>query len=65
MDGGVDLAIINFFGFDLMDRVQQHILKRISGEQPVGHHSSLRQIIQRTRFVAHTRRCESNANFTN
>ena len=27
MDGGVDLAIIRFFGHDLMAKVQQHILK--------------------------------------
>src|SRR5437868_6946526 len=36
MDGGVDLAIIGFFGIELMDRVQQHILTEYLGEQPVG-----------------------------
>ena len=36
MDGGVDLAIIQFFGMDLMDRVQEHILEHFRGEQPVG-----------------------------
>ena len=36
MDGGVDLAIIRFFGLELMDRVQAHILKHFRGEQPVG-----------------------------
>lgn len=36
MDGGVDLAIISYFGIELMDRVQQHILVEYLGEQPVG-----------------------------
>jgi O-acetyl-ADP-ribose deacetylase (regulator of RNase III) len=36
MDGGVDLAIIRFFGIELMDRVQEHILQEFRGEQPVG-----------------------------
>ncbi len=36
MDGGVDLAITNFFGVELMDRVQQTIVKEFRGEQPVG-----------------------------
>ena len=35
MDGGVDLAITNFFGVDLMDRVQAHILRDYLGEQPI------------------------------
>jgi len=36
MDGGVDLAITNFFGSALQARVQQVILARYNGEQPVG-----------------------------
>jgi O-acetyl-ADP-ribose deacetylase (regulator of RNase III) len=36
MDGGVDLAISRFFGWELMDRVQQRILRDFFGEQPVG-----------------------------
>lgn len=36
MDGGVDAAITKFFGTQLQDRVQQHILKYYDGEQPVG-----------------------------
>ena len=36
MDGGVDLAITNFFGVDLMKRVQERILRDYLGEQPVG-----------------------------
>jgi hypothetical protein len=36
MDGGVDLAIISYFGIDLMDRVQEYIIREFRGEQPVG-----------------------------
>jgi O-acetyl-ADP-ribose deacetylase (regulator of RNase III) len=36
MDGGVDLAIIQFFGLELMDRVQERIIAEYMGEQPVG-----------------------------
>jgi O-acetyl-ADP-ribose deacetylase (regulator of RNase III) len=36
MDGGVDLAITRFFGVELMDRVQERIVRDWLGEQPVG-----------------------------
>lgn len=36
MDGGVDAAIINFFGGQLMIDVQQHIINHYLGEQPIG-----------------------------
>lgn len=36
MDGGVDAAIVRFFGTMLMERVQQTILEQYLGEQPVG-----------------------------
>ena len=36
MDGGVDLAITQFFGINLMHRVQAHIIRHFLGEQPVG-----------------------------
>ncbi|HDC2638938.1 TPA: macro domain-containing protein [Salmonella enterica] len=36
MDGGVDAAITAFFGPQLQERVQQHILREYLGEQPVG-----------------------------
>jgi len=36
MDGGVDLSIIRFFGYELMDRVQERVLADYLGEQPVG-----------------------------
>lgn len=36
MDGGYDKAIINYFGNALKIKVQQEILERFCGEQPVG-----------------------------
>ncbi len=36
MDGGVDLAIICYFGIELMDRVQERIIRDYLGGQPVG-----------------------------
>ena len=36
MDEGYDLAISDWFGWDLMNRVQDHILKTYRGEQPAG-----------------------------
>ncbi|EAX8243735.1 phage tail protein [Salmonella enterica] len=36
MDGGVDAAITAYFGPQLQERVQQHIIREYLGEQPVG-----------------------------
>lgn len=36
MDGGYDLAISRWFGWDLMKKVQQYIIDNYHGEQPVG-----------------------------
>jgi len=36
MDGGIDKAIIDYFGQQLMDRIQQGIINAYGGEQPVG-----------------------------
>ncbi|MBO9999064.1 MAG: macro domain-containing protein [Cyanobacteria bacterium SID2] len=36
MDGGVDLAIVRYFGFELMARVQDRIINDYCGEQLVG-----------------------------
>jgi O-acetyl-ADP-ribose deacetylase (regulator of RNase III) len=36
MDGGVDLAIFCYFGVELMDRVQERIIRGYLGEQHVG-----------------------------
>lgn len=36
MDGGYDMAISEWFGWDLMKKVQTVILEKYRGEQPVG-----------------------------
>lgn len=36
MDGGFDLALVNYFGHELMKRVQDKIMAEYAGEQPVG-----------------------------
>ena len=54
MDGGVDLAIIDFFGKTLEDRVQQSILQHYFGEQPVGTSLILETGNKSVPFLAHT-----------
>jgi O-acetyl-ADP-ribose deacetylase (regulator of RNase III) len=54
MDGGVDAAIIRFFGAELMRRVQQRILEEYLGEQPVGTSFIVETDHPRHPFVAHT-----------
>ncbi len=36
MDGGYDLALRNYYGMQLQDRVQKYIMDKFYGEQPVG-----------------------------
>ncbi|MGE3804122.1 MAG: phage tail protein, partial [Gemmataceae bacterium] len=36
MTAGIDAAVVHFFGQEIMERVQQRILDRYLGEQPVG-----------------------------
>ena len=36
MDGGYDLAITNYFGDELMKKVQEYIINYYKGEQPTG-----------------------------
>lgn len=36
MDGGIDLAYSNFFGWDLQDRLQETLRRQHAGELPVG-----------------------------
>jgi O-acetyl-ADP-ribose deacetylase (regulator of RNase III) len=36
MDGGVDQCITDFFGIQMMKRVQERIIKEYWGEQPIG-----------------------------
>ena len=54
MDGGVDLAIVGYFGVELMDRVQQKILTEYLGEQPVGTSFIVETGNPKHPFLAHT-----------
>jgi O-acetyl-ADP-ribose deacetylase (regulator of RNase III) len=54
MDGGVDRAIINFFGIELMARVQEKIIREFRGEQPVGTSFIVETGHPKHRFLAHT-----------
>lgn len=36
MDGGMDAAITRYFGKQMMNRVQSHIISKYAGEQPIG-----------------------------
>jgi len=54
MDGGVDLAITNYFGSSLQSRVQQIILEHYNGEQPVGTSFIVETNHQLHPFLAHT-----------
>ncbi|MGL5807037.1 MAG: macro domain-containing protein [Xenococcaceae cyanobacterium] len=54
MDGGIDAAIVNFFGDFLMTRVQQKILEDYLGEQPVGTSFIIETGHPKHPFLAHT-----------
>jgi O-acetyl-ADP-ribose deacetylase (regulator of RNase III) len=54
MDGGVDAAIIKFFGISLMERVQQKILDDYRGEQLVGTSFIIETGHPQHPFLAHT-----------
>jgi O-acetyl-ADP-ribose deacetylase (regulator of RNase III) len=54
MDGGVDLAILDFFGIELMDRIQERIVVDYLGEQPVGTSFIIETGNKKHPFVAHT-----------
>lgn len=54
MDGGVDMAIINYFGFELMDRVQARIIDEYRGEQPIGTSMIVETGHRKHPFIAHT-----------
>lgn len=54
MDGGVDLAITRFFGTQLQERVQEHILEEFLGEQPVGTSIIIETTHEKFPFLAHT-----------
>jgi O-acetyl-ADP-ribose deacetylase (regulator of RNase III) len=54
MDGGIDAAIIKFFGISLEKRVQQRILEDYLGEQPVGTSFIIETGHPKHPFLAHT-----------
>jgi O-acetyl-ADP-ribose deacetylase (regulator of RNase III) len=54
MDGGIDAAIIRYFGEDLMHRVQERIISEYLGEQPVGTCMIVETLNPRHPFLAHT-----------
>lgn len=59
MDGGVDGAITGYFGKQMMDRVQQHIINKYHGEQPIGTSFIIRGeeewlLDGNNKYVAHT-----------
>ncbi|MFT5917158.1 MAG: O-acetyl-ADP-ribose deacetylase (regulator of RNase III) [Bacteroidia bacterium] len=54
MDGGVDLAITRFFGWELQTRVQDKIIKEFRGEQPVGTSIIVKTNHQKHPFIVHT-----------
>jgi len=54
MDGGVDLAIVNYFGRGLEQSVQAHILREYWGEQPVGTAFIIETKHPKHPFLAHT-----------
>ena len=54
MDGGVDAAIVRYFGEDLMNRVQQRVIDEFRGEQPVGTSFIIETNHPKHPFLAHT-----------
>ncbi|MAT98817.1 MAG: phage tail protein [Anaerolineaceae bacterium] len=54
MDGGVDLAIVRFFGRNLEQRVQKHILETYLGEQPIGTSFIIETGHEKHPYIAHT-----------
>jgi O-acetyl-ADP-ribose deacetylase (regulator of RNase III) len=54
MDGGVDAAITDFFGIELMLRVQKRIIEEYLGEQPVGTCMIVETEHPQHPFLAHT-----------
>ncbi|MGB1285993.1 MAG: macro domain-containing protein [Aggregatilineales bacterium] len=54
MDGGIDRAITEFFGVQLMQRVQRRIMDDYLGEQPVGTCMIVETGHNTPRYLAHT-----------
>jgi O-acetyl-ADP-ribose deacetylase (regulator of RNase III) len=54
MDGGIDGHITHYFGQQLMDRVQAHIVEHYLGEQPIGTSFIVPTHHEKHPFLAHT-----------
>lgn len=54
MDGGIDRHITDYFGQQLMDRVQSHIVEHYLGEQPIGSSFIIPTHHAKHPFLAHT-----------
>jgi O-acetyl-ADP-ribose deacetylase (regulator of RNase III) len=54
MDGGVDAAITQYFGYELEERVQKRILDEFLGEQPVGTSIIVETNYPKHPYIAHT-----------
>jgi O-acetyl-ADP-ribose deacetylase (regulator of RNase III) len=54
MDGGIDRHITDYFGQQLMDRVQAHIVAHYLGEQPIGSSFIIPTNHAKHPFLAHT-----------
>jgi O-acetyl-ADP-ribose deacetylase (regulator of RNase III) len=54
MDGGIDAAIVRFFGHSLMVAVQEYILEEYLGEQPIGTSFIVKTNHPKHPFLAHT-----------
>lgn len=54
MDGGIDAAITQFFGEELMRRVQQRVIVEYFGEQPVGTSMIVETQHDQHPYLAHT-----------
>ena len=54
MDGGIDAAITDYFGIQLMRRVQEYIIAEYRGEQPIGTSFIIETGHDKHPFLAHT-----------
>jgi len=54
MDGGVDAAIVQFFGCEVEEKVQKRILDEFLGEQPVGTSTIVETNHPKHPYIAHT-----------
>ena len=54
MDGGIDKFIIDYFGKQLMENVQNYIIENYAGEQPVGTSFIIETGNEKYPYLAHT-----------